>query len=87
MVKLYWTLWAIIASIAVLLLATGNFTPLALIAFGFVSFGMIFMGMIAVLPSTVGHHAAPPAPPKPEPVKIKADREDRIFQTKPLAIR
>src|SRR5215213_8281520 len=86
MLKLYWTLWAIIASIAALLLITGNFTMLALIAFGFVSFGMIFMGMISVLPSTVVHHA-PPQARKVKPVKVKEEREERIFQPSTLTVR
>jgi hypothetical protein len=86
MLKIYWTLWAIIGLTALLLFAAGSFTPLVLIAFGFISFGMIFMGMISVLPSTVGHHA-PPAAPKIKPVKVKAERNDGIFQTKPLATR
>jgi len=86
MVKLYWTLWAIIASIAFILLATGNFTNMTLVAFGFVSFGMIFMGMISVLPSTVVHHA-PPKEPKVKPIKVKKEKEQKIFHTKPLATR
>lgn len=85
MVKLYWTLWAIIASIAFILLATGSFTMLALVAFGFISFGMIFMGMISVLPSTVVHHA--PVKPKVQPVKVRKEKEEKIFHTKPLATR
>ncbi len=86
MLKIYWTLWAIIAAIALLLVVTGSFTILTLVAFGFVSFGMIFMGMIAVLPSTAVHHA-PPKPKKVKPVKVKEEREDRIFHVKPLTTR
>ena len=86
MLKIYWTLWAIIAAIALLLYVTGNFTILTLVAFGFVSFGMIFMGMISVLPSTAMHQA-PPKPKKVKPVKVKEEREDRIFQAKPLTTR
>ena len=85
MVKLYWTLWAIIGSIALILFATGNFTMLTLVAFGFVSFGMIFMGMISVLPSTVVHHA--PAEPKVKPVVVRQEKEEKIFHANPLATR
>ena len=85
MVKLYWTLWAIIASIALIVLVTGNFTIMTLVVFGFISFGMIFMGMISVLPSTVGHHA--PAEPKVKPVKIEKEKEEKIFHAKTLATR
>jgi hypothetical protein len=82
MLKIYWTLWAAIAAMALIFFVTGNFTLMTLIAFGFVSFGMIFMGMISVLPSSV-HHTVP-REPKFKPVKIK---EERIFQTKPLTTR
>ena len=85
MLKVYWTLWAIIGSIALILFATGNFTIMALIAFGLVSFGMIFMGMISVLPSTVVHHA--PVAPKVKPVKIKKEKEEKIFHANPLTTR
>ena len=79
MLKIYWTLWAMIATLAGLLFITGNFTMLTLVAFGFVAFGMIFMGMIAVLPTTVTHHAPPQAPPQPKAVKAEKVKEERIF--------
>lgn len=84
MLKIYWTLWAIIAVIALLVLVTGNFTMLTLAAFGFVAFGMIFMGMISVLPSTVGHNAPAPKEPKAAPQKVS---EERVFHAKTLATR
>jgi hypothetical protein len=83
MLKIYWTLWAAIALIALLLLATGNFTIMTLIAFGFVSFGMIFMGMIAVLPTVTTH----PAPAKKTKVKAEKVKEEKIFHTNPLVTR
>lgn len=84
LVKIYWTLWSAIAIIAALIFVTGNFTMLTLVAFGFVSFGMIFAGMMCVLPSTVGHHAVPAEPKaKVEPVKEKSG----IFDSKHLATR
>jgi hypothetical protein len=85
MLKIYWTLWALIALIALLLFVTGNFTMLTLIAVGFVVFGMIFMGMISVLPSMVGHNA-PRAEPKP--VKVETVKEEKgLFPSKNLATR
>lgn len=84
MLKLYWTLWAVIATTALLLWASGNFTMLTFVAFGFISFTMIFMGMISVLPSTVGHHTAPAAP-KVKPEKVK--KEKGVFHPNPLATR
>lgn len=84
LVKIYEMLWAIIALIAILLLVTGNFSMMTLVAFGFVCFGMIFMGMMSVLPSTVGHHA----PLKTAEAKIeKAKEEKGLFPSKHLAIR
>lgn len=86
MLKLYWTLWAAIGTTALLLWASGNFTMMTLVGFGFVSFGMIFMGMIAVLPSTVGHHAVPAAP-KVKPEKVSVEKEKGIFHPNPLTTR
>jgi hypothetical protein len=81
--KIYGMLWATIAIIAMILLVTGNFTLTTLVALGFVSFGMIFMGMMCVLPSMVGQLSAPP-----EPKKIRAAPEKSgIFESKHLATR
>jgi hypothetical protein len=85
MLKIYGMLWAMIGVIALLLLITENFTQMSLIAFGFVVFGMIFMGMISVLPSTAVHHVPAPVEPKLKPEKIKADK--RVFHAKHLATR
>jgi hypothetical protein len=85
MLKIYGMLWALIGVMALLLLITGNFTQLMLIGFGFVAFGMIFMGMISVLPSTAVHHVPTPVVPKLKPEKVKADK--RVFHAKHLATR
>jgi hypothetical protein len=39
---------------------SGNLTPVAGVVFGFIVFGMIFMGMMSVLPTGITHPA--PAP-------------------------
>ncbi len=84
LVKIYWMLWSAIAIIAALLFVTGNFTIMTLVAFGFISFGMIFMGMMCILPSTVGHHAMPDEPK----VKVELVQEKSgIFDSKHLATR
>jgi len=36
---------------------TGTLTMVAIVVFGFVSFGLVFMGMMCVLPSAVSHPA------------------------------
>jgi hypothetical protein len=56
--KMYFAAWALYLLVGGLFFATGNMTPVAWVAFGFVAFGMTFMGMMSVLPSTVGHNAA-----------------------------
>lgn len=55
--KIYAFIWLFGALAAGVLYLTGNFNPYVNILFGFLSFGAIFMGMIAVLPLTVVHHA------------------------------
>lgn len=59
LVRIYETLWALIALAAVALYVTGNFDVRTAIIFGFICLGMIFMGMISVLPFAVGPHSHP----------------------------
>lgn len=72
LVKIYGITWAFIAAVAALIFLTGSFTPAIGVVFGFVLFGMVFMGMMNVLPSTVGHNA--PVRPE-EPKKVPAKKE------------
>lgn len=65
-VKFYWSTWALFLLIVLLLLATENLSLLTGVAFGFIASGLIFMGMMGVLPIMV----AEPAAPKP----AKAER-------------
>jgi hypothetical protein len=51
--KLYAAVWVMLFVVAGALALTGNFTTTTAITFGFISFGMIFMGMMSVLPSIV----------------------------------
>ena len=61
MVKLYWSIWSAFAVIALGVYLSGGFSMMTAVVFGFICFGMIFMGMIGVLPTMVAH----PAPAKP----------------------
>ena len=61
LVKMYWMAWALTAVAALMVLVAGYFTLMMATIFGFIAFGLVFMGMIGVLPSMVSH----PAPPKP----------------------
>ena len=54
--KIYAGLWLVYFLTAGVFYLTGSMTMLALVGFGFVAFGMVFMGMMGVLPSTVVHH-------------------------------
>ena len=67
LIKMYWTVWAVVAFAAAMFFVTGNFTALVGVVFGFILFGVVFMGMIGVLPAMVSHPAVrkPPAPPLP----------------------
>lgn len=51
--KIYIALWAIIITSAVVLFLIGGLSELMVVAFGFICFGMVFMGMISVLPTAV----------------------------------
>ena len=60
--RIYVGLWfAVILTAGVIFLA-GNFTMLTAVVFGFIAFGLVFMGMMCVLPSSVAH----PRPIQPE---------------------
>lgn len=51
--KIYIALWLVIAAAALGVYVTGNMSVMAVVAFGFVCFGMVFMGMMSVLPTAV----------------------------------
>ena len=55
-VKVYALIWVLGLSTAAILYFTGNLTPLVQVVFGFLTFGMIFMGMMSVLPAVETHH-------------------------------
>lgn len=81
-VKIYTAVWLAVAIAAALFFVTGNMTPVVVVAFGFLAFGLTFMGMMSVLPSTVGHHA-----PAQKPVKIGANRLETMVGSTSDAIR
>lgn len=75
MVKAYETIWALIAVSAAAVLVTGNMTMLVAVGFGFFAFGMIFAGMMMVLPATVAHRNHPETP------KVKDSKEKGFVPT------
>jgi hypothetical protein len=51
--KIYFALWALYFVAGAVLFLTGNLTSIAIVVMGFIAFGMVFMGMMAVLPTAV----------------------------------
>ena len=76
--KIYTGLWAIFLLAAAIIFVTGNFTMFVGVVFGFVAFGMVFMGMMGVLPATVVHPAPATAEAKVEEDPVRAGIADRV---------
>lgn len=57
--KIYFTVWALFLLALGVFYMTGILTPMIEVVFGFVFFGLIFMGMIGILPFHVSHHPEP----------------------------
>ena len=57
--RIYFSLWGLTILAAGILFISGIFTPLTAVVFGFIFFGLTFMGMIGVLPNWVGHQVHP----------------------------
>lgn len=53
LVKLYFLVWVIGITAVAITYFTGNMTSEAIVLYGFLSFGAIFMGIMGVLPSMV----------------------------------
>ena len=74
--KVYFALWGLLFVAAAVLLLIGSMTPMTLVVFGFTGFGMVFMGMMGVLPILVTHPEPAKAAkvPKVRPVKEAAGK-------------
>ena len=53
--RFYGLLWIVFAVSAGVSLLAGVFTMLTAVVFGFVAFGLVFVGMMCVLPGQVAH--------------------------------
>lgn len=72
--KFYSYLWAIFFAGAALIWVSGFFTMMTLVVFGFTAFGLVFLGMMCVLPGVVSHsHEANPVAAAGS--KIKASKK------------
>ena len=81
LIRFYNYLWVIFCGAALLLWLVGAFTMLTAVVFGFTAFGLIFMGMICVLPTNVHREVAPrEAAPQP-PVEAMVKRPSLLSST------
>lgn len=76
-VRIYWSLWILTAISAIILFLIGGFTLMAAVVYGFIAFGLTFMGMIGVLPNIATHPVEAPIA-SPKPVAEPAKRTERI---------
>ena len=53
--RTYWFLWILFAASAGILWLAGMLTMVAAVVFGFIAFGLVFAGMMCVLPGVVAH--------------------------------
>lgn len=70
-------MWAVVAIGAGGLYVAGAFSLLSAVVFGFICFGLVFMGMMCVLPFTVSH---------PEPARKSAKNDEQRFEKKPTSV-
>lgn len=57
LVKSYWSLWIVFAVTVGAFLLDGAFTMFVAVVYGFIAFGLVFAGMMCVLPEVVAHPA------------------------------
>ena len=65
--RFYSSLWAAFALVAAILWVGGVMSIFIGVVFGFLAFGLVFTGMICVLPGTVSHPPVQKAEKKPGP--------------------
>lgn len=58
--KIYFSTWLVIAIAFLAMFIAGGMTMAAMVVFGFIAFGMVFMGIMGVLPAEVSHSHAKP---------------------------
>ena len=70
-VRFYQITWLIFILVVAAFFFTGNLTPVVGVVFGFIIFGLIFMGMMSVLPTSIVH-------PAPESDRLGAGMRTRL---------
>lgn len=79
--KMFWLVSAFFVGIGALLLVTGNFTQMVAVVYGFAAFGLIFMGMISVLPVWMTHTESDHKPVKVNAKRSESSTASEKFQT------
>lgn len=77
--KVYLTVLSLYATAAAVVFITGNLSAIVTVVFGFIAFGLVFLGMMFVLPFTVSH----PAPAKIKKSEPKKQAPAPGFNTAP----
>lgn len=72
--KFYNFLWVLYFVSAVVMWLSGVLTMLAIVVFGFVAFGLVFIGMMCVLPGAVSH---------PTPEKARMAKPEKAMKKAP----
>lgn len=80
-IRFYSYLWAIFGAAALLLWLVGAFTMMTAVVFGFTAFGLIFTGMICVLPANVHREVAPKQAVPDAPVEAMVPRASLLPST------
>jgi hypothetical protein len=75
--KFYLSLWILAAAAAVMTFFAGAMTMFALVVFGFLAFGLVFIGMMCVLPSSVAHQHELEHTIEPKPVKQPKEKAQK----------
>ncbi len=73
--RFYGFLWVLFAVSAGILWLAGVFSMLTLVVFGFIAFGLVFVGMMCVLPGNVSHPVADRKKTTAEKKQPRAARE------------
>ena len=69
-VKVYYLIWTAVILSAIAIMTLGAFSNIVAVVYGFVAFGLTFMGMIGLLPEIVSH---PEPAKKPVAKALKAE--------------
>lgn len=56
LIRIYEALWGLVALAALVIYLTSGFDAATAVVFGFICFGLIYMGMMGVLPVTANRH-------------------------------